>query len=54
MVNTAPKIHDKVFQLRCNRAWLDAIDAWRAWRPKPLSRAEAIRQLVQKALKSTN
>ena len=44
--------HDKVFQMRASEQWLSAIDDWRAKQRPVLSRAEAIRRLVEKGLEN--
>lgn len=47
---------DQVFQLRHDKAWMRAIDAWRRVRAieedQDISKAEAIRRLIQQALES--
>ncbi len=40
------------FQMRVSPDWLSTIDEWRRQQPDLPSRAEAIRRLVDKALKS--
>jgi hypothetical protein len=44
--------HDRPFQMRASEEWLKQIDDWRRKQPDLPSRAEAIRRLVEKALKA--
>lgn len=46
---TREKTHP--FQMRVSPSWLEIIDNWRRTQPDIPSRAEAIRRLVEKALK---
>jgi hypothetical protein len=43
---------DRAFQMRVSQDWLDRIDDWRRKQPDLPPRAEAIRRLVEQALKS--
>ncbi len=49
---------DKTFQMRHTEAWMQAIDDWRfkqaAQRRQDVSKAEAIRELVEQALRQDN
>lgn len=45
---TATKL--KRFEMLAPQHWYDSVDAWRAKQPGIPSRAEAIRQLVERAL----
>jgi hypothetical protein len=44
--------NDRPFQMRVSDDWLRTIDDWRRQQPDLPSRAEAIRRLVDKALKT--
>jgi metal-responsive CopG/Arc/MetJ family transcriptional regulator len=46
------KIQDRVFQMRVSDEFLKAVDKWRAKQEDEPSRAEAIRRLVEMALKA--
>ena len=43
--------HDRVFQMRVSDAFLDTLDGWRREQPDIPSRAEAVRRLVDQALR---
>jgi hypothetical protein len=45
------RIHSQPFQMRVSESFLKAVDKWRAKQEDKPSRAEAIRRLVQLALK---
>ena len=44
--------NDKTFQMRASEAWLRRIDEWRRHQEDLPGRAEAIRRLVERGLKS--
>ena len=44
------RIHDRTLQMRVTATFLRTIDNWRRRQPETISRAEAIRQLVEKAI----
>ena len=47
-------LRDQVFQMRVSKEFLRLIDTWRQKRSDHLSRAEAIHQLVEQALRPTD
>ena len=47
-------IKDRVFQMRVSEDFLRSIDEWRRHQPDLPPRAEAIRRLVDQALKATD
>jgi len=44
-------VNDKLFQMRASKEFLNRLDNWRREQPDLPSRAEAIRRLVEIALK---
>jgi hypothetical protein len=47
------RIQDRPFQMRVSETFLKAVDKWRAKQEDKPSRAEAIRRLVEAALKKS-
>jgi hypothetical protein len=47
-----PAVHPKRLLLAVNEEFLDSIDSWRRDQPDIPSRSEAIRRLVEEALKA--
>ncbi|HBU62414.1 MAG: hypothetical protein CMH91_15115 [Oceanicaulis sp.] len=45
--------HTKLFQMRASEEFLQSVDDWRRRQDEIPSRAEAIRQLVEKALQNS-
>jgi hypothetical protein len=45
-------VNDKIFQMRASEEFLRQIDDWRRVQPEILSRAEAIRRLIELGLKA--
>jgi hypothetical protein len=44
--------HDRAFQIRASEEFMRRIDEWRRQQPDIPSRAEAVRQLVEKAIEA--
>lgn len=47
------KIHDQIFQMRASKGFVKSVDTWRKKQVEKPSRAEAIRKLVEIALKQS-